>query len=548
MRLLSALERRPQAVLAALVALNWLAALFVAGIAEHQGWLYGWRRFQGGDDLYYHSSAWLLGTGSLPPAQIGYLWPAILAPISGLAGPLVTDAAPAAVVLQVAVLLPVALLCIYSIATRIAGRLFGYWAAALWIVLPLAAIPLFDPRYHDHYVDQLLPHVYGLMVQGDFPSLIAVLASAAFLLRALDNRSLLEVGAAGVLAGLAAGVKPANLLFLPAPFLALALARRWRELIPFGLAVLPGVLILALWKERGLGYLPAFALPELRLALDALPALGVDRLTDPLGRYIKLDWGKLQANEDLLREYFWSVRLLEWAPLAGIIAIVRRSVPAAAMLAVWLGSYVLFKGTSSSATVYYSGTFFRLLLPALPAFVLLVAAIPLLVPHASRRFSLVSERAAALSARARWAVAVAGVVLVVVPAVVIALLPQSKPRQLVTWSAENVVVPVDQTLRLRVNVPGPRPRLTWDGRDLRPTDLRYRIFRSPRTRDCLAPVERSCVLVAEPEGTTREPDWTVQGPPGRWRYRLAIEVPWTDEPERGGLILIGPPLVVDVRA
>ena len=45
------------------------------------------------------------------------------------------------IVLNTLVLLPVALLCVYGIATRIAGRVFGYWAAALWIVIPYVDDP-----------------------------------------------------------------------------------------------------------------------------------------------------------------------------------------------------------------------------------------------------------------------------------------------------------------------------------------------------------------------------------------------------------------------
>ena len=43
------------------------------------------------------------------------------------------QALPPLVLLQVLVLGPIALLCVYGIATRIGGRLLGYWASFLWV-------------------------------------------------------------------------------------------------------------------------------------------------------------------------------------------------------------------------------------------------------------------------------------------------------------------------------------------------------------------------------------------------------------------------------
>ena len=61
----------------------------------------------------------------------------------------------------------------------------------------------------------------------------------------------------------------------------------------------------------------------------------------------------LQANLAGLREYFFSQRLLQWVPLAGLIAVARRSVPLALALGGWLGGYVAFRLTS--ATTFEEG-------------------------------------------------------------------------------------------------------------------------------------------------------------------------------------------------
>jgi hypothetical protein len=91
-----------------------------------------------------------------------------------------------------------------------------------------------------------------------------------------------------------------------------------------------------------------------------------------------------------LREYFWSQRLAQWAPVAGAIGVARRS-PA---LAVGLGGgFVAFVALQASreGAVFADASFFRLLLPGLPVLALLVAALPLLVPTLAARLG---ERAA----------------------------------------------------------------------------------------------------------------------------------------------------------
>lgn len=110
------------------------------------------------------------------------------------------------------------------------------------------------------------------------------------------------------------------------------------------------------------------------LLFAALLVVWLSRL--PVG---DLSLDAFQVNMAGLREYFWSQRLLQWLPLAGVIGVARRSVPLALLLGGWLGGYLAF-GAARSDVGYADGEFFRVLLPALPAYLLLTAAIPLLVP------------------------------------------------------------------------------------------------------------------------------------------------------------------------
>lgn len=100
----------------------------------------------------------------------------------------------------------------------------------------------------------------------------------------------------------------------------------------------------------------------------------------------------LQANLTGLREYFWSQRLLQWLPLAGVVAVARRSLPLAILLGGWLGSVLVFRAARTGVG-FEGGELFRALLPGLPALVLLAAALPLLVPTLATRLGRLARPA-----------------------------------------------------------------------------------------------------------------------------------------------------------
>ncbi len=146
-----------------------------------------------------------------------------------------------------------------------------------------------------------------------------------------------------------------------------------------GVAFLVAVALLQQWGRRGtvLGLL-LLAIAASTLLWSA-PELSLDAL---------------DRNMALLREYFWSQRLLQWVPFAGVIAIGRRSWPLAVQLGGWLAAWVAFRMPSTSASPD-GGELFQALLPALPAYVLLVASLPLLVPTLASRLGPLARPAEA---------------------------------------------------------------------------------------------------------------------------------------------------------
>ncbi len=78
------------------------------------------------------------------------------------------------------------------------------------------------------------------------------------------------------------------------------------------------------------------------------------------------------------------------------------------LLGGWLAAFLVVKGFSERATIE-SGSFWRLLMPAWPAYLLLFASIPLLVPTLARRLGDRVKPATSTSLAPRW-IAVAAVV------------------------------------------------------------------------------------------------------------------------------------------
>ena len=133
-----------------------------------------------------------------------------------------------------------------------------------------------------------------------------------------------------------------------------------------------------------------------------------------------VDWGRFTDNMAGLREFFWSQRFLQWLPLAGVIAVARRSVPLALLLGGWLLAFGVVLGSQPEAGPE-GGGMFRVLLPALPAYVLLTAAIPLLVPTLAVRLGTKLDPLAPGYRPGRSALAIAAVLLALVPLATAAL-------------------------------------------------------------------------------------------------------------------------------
>jgi hypothetical protein len=529
-------EVRPAYVLLPLLGIQWLAVLALALTVRHNGWLY----YAGGDQIWHYTGAYLLAHGHLPPAYVGYGWSILLLPVAAIAGPNLVSALPAMVLFNTLVLLPVALVCMYGIGARIAGRIFGYFAALLWVLLPYLGIVFVEVGYHQKYTELTLPQLLGLTSVPDFPSMVALIVSAYLCLRALDSRRW-QIGAlAGLAAGYAIAIKPSNALFLFAPGL-LLIVERWRSLLAFAAGLAPSLLALAVWKYRGLGELAAAPGPQLRIAV------GPGSLTRRIFSPKENSWEHLHQVLLGFREHFWIARVIEWTPVAGIVGLLARSRRGVLLVGTWFVAYLLVKGTYLPASID-DASFFRILMPAFPAYVLLAASVSLLIPGARARPAPV--RTEQTGRRLTIAVVAAFAVFAALPLGVLAAVPRLHDQGALAVRAPDTPIPVSGTVSVS-NANG-GVRLAWHG--LKPSTARafYHVLRARRGKPDVVCAGRlngssdSCVLVAQSIATTRATTFTDRPGAGRWTYRVGVAANWVDDPKLGDIYVVTKPTTVTV--
>ncbi len=517
--------RQPWNVLLPLVLVQWLLLLLLTHRIVHNGWLFS----QDGSAASSYSTAWSLAHGHIPPALVDYGWPLLTAPIAGITGVAFLDGLPALVLLQTLVLLPIALLAAYGVASRIGGRLLGCVTAAAWVVVPYAVHPLFASGYHPLYVQELLPQSLGLTGLGGFPALVCVLVAAYFALTSIDTADPVHAALGGLFAGFAIALDPGNVLFLAAPAVGYALARRWPAALVFGVALLPALATVTLWQYRGLGHVPHI--------------------------HAQVDLHQLESLRVGFRDVFYSDRLVEVPFVAGAIALGRRSWIKSAFVSAWFLSYVLVRGSAAGTTVG-SGSWFAAFMPAFPAFLIAFCSLLLLVPRLGQRLAAAPAMhdPRRLDWRDRRIVAV-GIALALLPIVVVAALPVQKTPSLVTYPDDRVLVPVDDALLPQASGGQAAVQLTWPRMQPDGAASFYTILRSPGngsggiTCDTGSGAARCVLVMQRLAGSTVNSylDSDPVVPPGRWTYRIGLSANWHADVNAGGLLAVSPPVDVIVH-
>lgn len=538
-------------VLAGFVVAQWLVVLLAAHTIRHTDWIF----YQGGDQLWYYTSAWLLGHGHFTDTSVGYLWPSVLAPGARIAGPNVLSLLPLIILFNVVVLMPAAMLALYGVAARVAGRLFGYWVLALWILVPLLGIKYTDAGYHQRYTELTLPTGLGLTGTADFPMMVASIVAAYFCVRVVfdDRPDLLHALAGGVTGGIAVGIKPSAGLFIVGPALAFAAAKRIREAGVFVAGMVPVLITLSFWKYRGYGHLPIVHAEQHvgHLVATAAPLLALG-----MPKYFHPNWSHFLDQLDGLREHFWSARLIEWLVIGGAIGLARRSLRAVLLVGGWFAAYVIVKGTYFDANVN-DASVFRLMIPSAPAFVLLLASLPLLFPGVPQRLRAEPAGAPKLSLRRRQTLIVAAVVVTsVLPfAAIAAASPIKGPVPGATFIGVRGEPPIPNLIDigLKATVHDGAVSLSWKPQHGIGGPVFYHVYRDrPTTNVYLcatggAPAPRCEILLADVGAT--HATHLVDRPRyrGPWVYRVGPAANWLNSTAYGDVYLMSSPITVRVR-
>jgi len=493
----------------------------------HNGFVW----YSGGDATEYWTGEWAVAHLRLTQTVIGWGLPIFYGWVPLVTGTTLLSGLPLIVLAQTLVLVPLTVILFWLVADRLFGRMYAWGATALWVATPPLLVWGMQRQDYRAQFEQgfLAPHVYGLTNMADFPSLVLVLACAWATLRAFDSSRPEDWVFAGLLAGAAIGVKPANAFFLVAVAALLALRRRARGALLYGIAMMPALVTLAVWKERGLGNLPVLSLGEAHEA--AGPVVAADT-----GRYIPWDLHHLNMELRDLMEVFWSVRLLEWIAVAGIVAALRHGRARGAFVAVWFVMFCVIKGSSDQASVSTT-SYFRLTEPGLPAFVLLAAAIAYLVPRRRQTPATNPPRAVP-----RWAIAATAVVGGLVPlALVLAVRPQPAPGVTLRDNHHSTESPISSDLTAHRS----GRRLVWKPVDGHGARVHYLVLRvDPSTGGCTPPETGAleCFLEGASLTTTFQTSIAVPATPAT--YRVAAAANYLDEPNGGDLLLLGPPVAV----
>lgn len=527
----------------------WIVGLCIVGQwaflwhanIHHNGWI-----FQNGDDgPWYWTSAWAQASLHVPITAVGPGWPIILTPLAAVFGPDMANGLPAVIGLNVLLLAPASVIGMYLVAERIAGRLFGVWTAVLWTLMPPLAVGLYTASSRHVIVDSFLPTAMGLNALSDYPSMVLAVFCAYMVLRSIDSNSIRDGVLCGLLLGFLVLIKPANGPLPLAAVVALGVTFRFRALLGTTVAALPAAVALSIWKKTGTGQVPVFSGGGGGGGGGAPSAVATNT-----HKYLNIDFHHLSVNVHALGQTFWSVRLLEFLLLAGGLGLIARARWKGAFIVAWFVAFALIKGTVSYANVYDT-SLFRFLLPAWPAWTLIVAGVVLCWPlgatrRTQRRELSTADPELARAPSPRVLVGVAAVLSLMPLLLIIAVSPA--PRG--TIIQENLTgAPIPAVdFGLRSQRTGPHTiRLTWVSKNTPRADTSYAIFKGADD-GCDYPSSELpvCRFRMQLVGTAHNTSFVDSQAVTRRLYRVGLVAGSTVQVDNPSLLLMSKPLTVPV--
>jgi hypothetical protein len=206
--------------------------------------------------------------------------------------------------------------------------------------------------------------------------------------------------------------------------------------------------------------------------------------------------------------------------------------------------FLVAKATYVPASVE-DASFWRIMMPAFPAYLLLAAAVVLLVPGVRARPARGSFALA--GRRLTLALAAALAVFVVLPLGVIAATPtlEDDGRQAVIL--DDSLLPVSSEIRLQATAEGDGVRLSWEAPRPGSTSVFFRVLRTKAASDVLCAGTRAadqCRLYAELPAARRDNSYVDRPGPGTFTYRIGVSANWVDDERLGDVYVLSDPVTV----
>jgi hypothetical protein len=193
-------------------------------------------------------------------------------------------------------------------------------------------------------------------------------------------------------------------------------------------------------------------------------------------------------------------------------------------------------------------------MPAFPAFILLLASVPLLLPHAPSRLRELRPAFRSSPRRIRTGLIGAAVgVSAVVPLGVFAAASTTGSAAAASITSGAMPVPTNVDLGLSARTSGTDVVLRWKPQAASARPVFYRIWRARSGAGdgftCSQPQVggRSCVVALPEVGVTREPVFEDRPGKGRWVYRVTVAANWLNDPTQGDIYLVSRPVVITAR-
>jgi hypothetical protein len=270
----------------------------------------------------------------------------------------------------------------------------------------------------------------------------------------------------------------------------------------------------------------------------------VGGLLDRVHRPELNSWDHLHQVALGFQEHFWAARVIEWLPLAGCVALLIRSRRGFLVAGMWFVAYLLVKGTYLLASLD-DATFFRLLMPAFPAYVILAASVLLLVPGFRARATVAPP--VLPRKRLTLSIAVAAVAFAAVPLAVIAATPPLHDGGEKALQLGISLIPVSTSIDVHAVRVGDGVRISWRPQRTHGGSLFYRIFRGHEPDVAcggrLNDAADDCRMYADDVGATRSSTFVDHPPPGAWTYRVGVAANWLNDPKLGDVYVISPPVL-----